>query len=367
MPSVPESRLNPKGGSNQSVEPSVGVVLASSLSCTPASLVEGTVNELGSTAFIPAGAPAATLGRTILRKRFYILFVTRDADGELRKIHIPLQYLYVFLAGTMLGMFTITGIAGSYTRMLIKTAGFNQLRSEKKQLESRYTQLEQAAKEKDIQVASLGSLANEVSTIYGLKSETVIAPSDSDVTERQVAQSIDQLDLLKRTALRGGALLGLSGATNHTSTAADWLNLAAAPSLWPVEGRITAPFGARVDPFSGEGAFHKGVDISTAYGTPILAPADGVVSFADFANGYGRMVSIEHGHGLATRYGHLSAFAVTNGQHVQRGETIGYVGLSGRSTGPHLHYEVWAQGTPVNPYKYLRVTSAKLHRISSAD
>ena len=197
-----------------------------------------------------------------MRKRFYILFVTRDAEGDLRKIHIPLQYLYVFLAGTVLGMMTITGIAGSYTRMLIKTARFNDLRTEKKQLESRYTQLEQVAKEKDIQVASLGSLANEVSTMYGLKSEPTVSPSDPDMTERQVARSIDQLDLLKRAALRGGAMLGLSTATTHSATAIDWLNMAAAPSLWPVEGRITGPFGARIDPFSGEGAFHKGVDIS---------------------------------------------------------------------------------------------------------
>ena len=302
-----------------------------------------------------------------MRKRFYILFVTRDAEGDLRKIHIPLQYLYVFLAGTVLGMMTITGIAGSYTRMLIKTARFNDLRTEKKQLESRYTQLEQVAKEKDIQVASLGSLANEVSTMYGLKSEPTVSPSDPDMTERQVARSIDQLDLLKRAALRGGAMLGLSTATTHSATAIDWLNMAAAPSLWPVEGRITGPFGARIDPFSGEGAFHKGVDISVGYGTPILAPADGVISFADFASGYGRMVVIEHGHDVTTRYGHLSAFAVTDGQHVQRGEVIGYVGLSGRSTGPHLHYEVWIHGTPVNPYKYLRVTSAKMRQISSGD
>ncbi len=110
-------------------------------------------------AFIPAWVTGGTIKEEDLRKRFYILFVTRDAEGELRKIHIPLQYLYVFLAGTVLGMLSITGIAGSYTRMLIKTASFNRLRTEKKQLESRYTQLEQVAKEKDIQVASLGSLA----------------------------------------------------------------------------------------------------------------------------------------------------------------------------------------------------------------
>jgi murein DD-endopeptidase MepM/ murein hydrolase activator NlpD len=302
-----------------------------------------------------------------LRKRFYILFVTRDAEGELRKIHIPLQYLYVFLAGTILGMMTITGIAGSYTRMLIKTARFNELRTEKKQLETRYTQLEKTAKDREIQVASLGSLASEISTMYGLKSEPAFAPSAQDITERQVAQSLDQMNLLRRAALRGGAMLGLSGTVRRGVSAMDWLNMASAPSLWPVEGRITSPFGARIDPFGGEGAFHKGVDIAVPYGTPILAPADGVVGFADFESGYGRLIAIEHGQGVTTRYGHLSAFAVTEGQHVQRGEVIGYVGLSGRSTGPHVHYEVWVRGTPVNPYKYLRITSASMRKISSGD
>ena len=97
--------------------------------------------------------------------------MTRDANGELRKIHIPLHYLYVFLAGAVLGMLTITGIAGSYTRMAIKVARFNQLRSEKDQLRNRFGKLEQEAREKDLQVASLGSLASEVSTLYGLKSQ----------------------------------------------------------------------------------------------------------------------------------------------------------------------------------------------------
>ena len=104
-----------------------------------------------------------------MRKRFYILFVARDAEGQLRKIPIPLHYLYVFLAGALIGMFTITGMAGSYTRMLWKVASFNQLRSEKNALQTRYQKLEESNHEKDIQVASLGSLANEVSVIYGLK------------------------------------------------------------------------------------------------------------------------------------------------------------------------------------------------------
>ncbi len=91
-----------------------------------------------------------------------------------------------------------------------------------------------------------------------------------------------------------------------------------------------------------------------------MAPSDGVVTYADFYSGYGRMIQIDHGNGVATRYGHLSAFAVADGQSVRRGQLIGYVGLSGRSTGPHLHYEVRIHDVPVNPHKFLRSTTVKL-------
>ncbi len=303
-----------------------------------------------------------------MRKRFYILFVTRDAEGELRKIHIPLHYLYVFLAGAVLGMLTITGIAGSYTRMAVKVARFNQLRSEKEQLKTRYEHLEQETKEKEIQVASLGTLASEVSTLYGLKSSPLLSTSSNDLSDEQVSSSLDQLVALKRTALNGSATLGISLGFSRTMTTTDWVRLSQAPTLWPVEGRITGAFGERIDPFNGEGAFHRGVDISTSYGNPVVAPADGSITYADFMSGYGRMVVIDHGHGITTRYGHLSAFTVSDGQSVKRGDIIGYVGMSGRSTGPHLHYEVWLHDTPVNPYKYLRsMPHLHLHRVSGAD
>jgi murein DD-endopeptidase MepM/ murein hydrolase activator NlpD len=136
----------------------------------------------------------------------------------------------------------------------------------------------------------------------------------------------------------------------------NWAELADAPSLWPVEGRVASSFGERQDPINGEGAFHAGIDIDVPYGTPVRAAADGDVGIAAMAGGYGREVAIDHGHNLMTIYGHLSAIAVVAGQHVTRGQVIGYVGQSGRATGPHLHYEVRVHGVPVNPHKYLRMT-----------
>ncbi len=129
--------------------------------------------------------------------------------------------------------------------------------------------------------------------------------------------------------------------------------LASTPSIWPVRGWVTSGFGFRSSPWTGQRHFHAGIDISTRVGTPIVAPADGIVTFADFEGAYGRMVVLNHGHGLVTRYGHLNAFRVKVGQKVKRGQVIAQVGSSGRSTGSHLHYEVLVAGVPANPRYYI--------------
>jgi len=291
-----------------------------------------------------------------LRKRYYIMFVARDSDGQLLKIPIPVHYLYVFVAGALIGMFTITGIAGSYTRMLAKTLRFNQLREEKDSLAKNYNHMEKVAKEKEIQVASLGSIANEVSTLYGLKPEPMLdaAPKDG-MGQQRFTSSLDQFYALRSSAMSGVATMAVDFGTRN-ATLDDWMKLASAPSLWPIEGRIMSTFGERSDPFNGEGAFHRGVDISGGYGQAILAPADGLVEETEVRNGYGKTVVLNHGHGYSTLFGHMSGFAVMVGQHVQRGDVIGYVGQSGRSTGPHVHYEVHINDVPVNPHKYMRAT-----------
>jgi murein DD-endopeptidase MepM/ murein hydrolase activator NlpD len=246
--------------------------------------------------------------------------------------------------------------------MLLKVSHYNQLLHEKEQLDQlkdRYSRLEEVAKERDVQVASLGSIASEVSALYGLKSQpTLVTGSQQQIQDAEVSSSLDQLGALRASALTGAATVGISLGMTRNATTSDWARASSSPSLWPVEGQVTGSFGERIDPFNGEGAFHSGVDISSAYGHPVIASADGVVTFADLLGGYGKVIMIDHGHGISTRYGHLSGFAVTAGQEVHRGNTIGYVGLSGRSTGPHLHYEVRINDTPVNPYKYLRMTVA---------
>ena len=315
------------------------------------------------------------LRESLLKSRFYIIFVAREEDGRLRKIPVPLHYAYIFVAAAVVGAFTITGMAGSYSRMLLKTASFNQIRSEREAIRKNYLHMEQTAHEKDIQAASLGTLASEVTALYGLRqnklaakptdknSAPVVAAVSDDFSEQQYDRSIDQFYALRTSAMSGRVSRALESGLSLSSTS-DWTRLADAPSLWPIEGPVTSSFGQREDPFNGEGAFHAGIDISASFGSSVRAAGDGVIEQAAMTNGYGREVVIDHGHGVKTVYGHLSGFTVIAGQQIKRGQVIGYVGLSGRSTGPHLHYEVRLGNTPVNPHKYLRTT---MGQITTAD
>lgn len=127
------------------------------------------------------------------------------------------------------------------------------------------------------------------------------------------------------------------------------------PSILPISTyTFTSAFGVRADPFRGSAAMHAGVDLSASYGTPIYATADGVVDRAEWFGGYGNMVEIDHGKGIATRYGHMSRLATRSGDRIKRGDLIGYVGSTGRSTGNHLHYEVRIDGHAVNPMPFLQ-------------
>jgi murein DD-endopeptidase MepM/ murein hydrolase activator NlpD len=128
---------------------------------------------------------------------------------------------------------------------------------------------------------------------------------------------------------------------------------AATPSIWPVPGWLSSGYGRRFDPFTGDPNFHPGLDISAEKGQPVIATADGTVSHAAFSGSYGNLVAIDHGFDISTKYGHLSRFAVMSGQQVRRGDVIGYVGSTGRSTNPHLHYEVWVNGRLTNPLRLL--------------
>ncbi|MDQ2835647.1 MAG: M23 family metallopeptidase [Acidobacteriota bacterium] len=330
------------------------------------------------------------------------MFVSRSEDGHLNKVPVPLHYAYMFVAAAVIGVFTITGLAGSYSRMLVKTARFNQLRQDNKSLQKDYAHLEKASHEKDVEAASLGSLASEVSALYGLTASklatpmgripmgrfssghhakpvgaadsaanTPLAGANTDLNDETYFKSIDAFYALRTSAMSGAATrmisnLGSLGSHDSNSSAlfggVGVMDASYVPTLWPIMGPITSSFGQREDPIlgNGEGEFHTGIDISAPNGVPIRATGDGTVIKAEMGNGYGREVILDHGHGVETLYGHMSGFAVVAGETVVRGQVIGYVGHSGRTTGSHLHYEVRIRSAPVNPHKYLQTTLADL-------
>jgi murein DD-endopeptidase MepM/ murein hydrolase activator NlpD len=127
----------------------------------------------------------------------------------------------------------------------------------------------------------------------------------------------------------------------------------ATPSIWPTRGALTSFFGGRSDPLTGEPAYHSGIDISAEKGQPVYATADGIVQSAGYTGDYGNLIVLKHAFGLSTRYGHLSGYRVKTGDTVKRGDVIGYIGSTGRSTGSHLHYEILANGQLMNPLQLL--------------
>ncbi len=228
--------------------------------------------------------------------------------------------------------------------MAWKVANYNALRTETETLRNRYQRLQTTINQTNAQLASLQMLAKEVSLAYGIK-EKLEGPADISSEARlvpTVSESIEEYNFLQSSKF-----------SRLSSSFTQRFQTNVLPSGWPIQGRLMGGFGARQDPFSGEGAYHTGVDISSPIGTPVQSAADGRVKFAGTYYGYGRLVIVNHGNGYETYYAHLSKISVTAGQEVRRGEYIGNVGMSGRSTGPHLHYEVRIGNAPVNPYRFL--------------
>jgi murein DD-endopeptidase MepM/ murein hydrolase activator NlpD len=280
-----------------------------------------------------------------MKQQYFIVVVAHSLHGRLRRVHIPHQVLYAVFALALFGLISVVGLASSYVRMAWKVANYNSLRNEISALRSRYQEVQKIATQKDGQLAELQLFASEVSMAYGLK-QKLDGPMDISSEGRNLVptfkQSLEEYDFLRTANL-----------TSYYHRYRRSWQTNVVPALWPAEGRLQSYFGHRVDPFSGEGAVHTGVDIVAPTGTPVHASADGVVLYATWMGGYGRLMVVDHGNGFQTYYAHLSRFAAMPGQEVRQGELIAYIGATGRVTAPHLHYEVRQHGTPRNPSRFM--------------
>ena len=289
-----------------------------------------------------------------MNQPYFIVVLAHSFHGRLRRIHVPYKFVYVVLAFALFGCVTAAGLVSTYLRMAWKVANYNNLRSEVETLRTRYQTLEHEAKQKGVQLASLQVLATEVSVAYGIKRslEGPIEVAEEGRLVPTLQESLEEYNFLKSANL-----------SRLSRRANPLFNTQMLPSIWPAEGRLMSHFGRRSDPFSGEGAFHAGVDISVPQGTPVKGTADGIVLSAEWSGGYGRLVVLDHGNGLQTYYAHLSRIEVVPGQWIRRGERLGLAGASGRATSSHVHYEVRRSGTPMNPHPYLKTTFAHVQPV----
>ena len=292
-----------------------------------------------------------------MKSKAYTFFIASSDQGTVRRLRVPIYALHLLALLAIVGGATVLVAVGSYSRMLWKVGNYNSLRREQDTLKRQYQQLQATVTDTNQRLSSLQSLATEVAMTYGFMRfrQSPFGLADAPVEpEAAYERSIEQFNFLKKNP----TAVALASAGLQLMPRPGLGDAAFTPSLWPVMGHITGSFGERMDPFSGEGAFHAGVDISSQYGDAVRASANGVVTAVDTRAGYGRLVVVDHGFGISTWYGHLSGFRAQPGERVKRGEVIGYVGVSGRVTGPHVHYEVRIYGAPVNPWRYLRFTSS---------
>jgi murein DD-endopeptidase MepM/ murein hydrolase activator NlpD len=293
-----------------------------------------------------------------LGKSFYTFIVIPHASSRLHKLKLPLRTLYLLASVGVLSFFVAVGLGFSYAKMAFRAADYEKLQTENTDLKIQKKNLEVATRKLGEKINTLESISARIQTLIenDTKRNKVNGPAvggskvDYTTAELLGASSLKEgIDMLKgRTAEMEIQLSSLEQVAVQRATLRQYT-----PSIWPVLGAITSHYGNRPDPFSGEGEMHLGLDISALFNAQVHAPADGVVLYSERKAAYGNLLIIDHGNGLTTRYGHLSRFLVKAGMHVKRGDLIGLVGMTGRATAPHLHYEVRMNDRPVNPRTYL--------------
>jgi murein DD-endopeptidase MepM/ murein hydrolase activator NlpD len=295
-----------------------------------------------------------------MARSFYTLIVVPHASLRLHKLRLPVQWLYLLAAIGIISFLVAVGLGFSYAKMAFKVADYNQLQSENVDLKVQKKNLELSTLKLGSKLTELETLSERLTTLFqndalnkrlkvtvpGVGGSKVDYPTadllknpslktDMELMKDRTSDLEDQLKLLEQVAEKRATIMRFT------------------PSIWPLRGSITSHYGNRMDPFNGDAEMHLGLDIAGIYGSPVHAAADGVVIYAARKAAYGNLVIIDHGNGLTTRHGHLSRFNVRVGQRVRKNDVIAFVGTTGRSTAPHLHYEVRQNDRPVDPRHYL--------------
>ena len=289
-----------------------------------------------------------------MRSTRYTILVANRETGVVRRFTLPLKPVLL----TLLAIIAIPVLVGLGAKWSAG-AELNALRHSNDELRVENDSYRQATGELATQISALQTAVDQLGNDASLDPET-----------RRALQNLPKA--LRERAMGGGGNIAANQPENTFGVLRGVLNVLdaqissvrsaverrqllanATPSIWPTTGWLTSDFGGRTDPFTGGRDYHAGLDISADKGKPVRATADGTISEAGWSGNYGNMVLVSHRYGLSTRYGHLSYMTVARGQTVRRGDVIGYVGSTGRSTSPHLHYEVLLNGQAINPLRFL--------------
>ena len=284
-------------------------------------------------------------------KRYSTVIFVPHARAKFRKLKVSHRFLFSVISLVTSSLCLSTFFSVQYFTSLSQTHELSKLRRENKDLQIANEQFSKSIESLRTQLVTVEDRTRKLAIIAEIT--TLDETSTGGVGGvRQSDDSNPYRDDLDKMSFRSTRVERDLGILEKKFVAQAKL-LSSTPSISPVRGILTDGFGGRSDPFTGEPGTHNAIDISSAMGQPVRSPADGIVVKAEWANGYGNVIYVSHGYGYSTRYGHLSQFAARPGDRVKRGDVIGYVGSTGRSTGPHLHYEVRLNNNPVNPLEYI--------------
>jgi len=297
-----------------------------------------------------------------MSKRFYTILILPDATSQAHKFHISKPVLTAISALVGLVLISVLFFIFQYVSMSSNMLELKRLRKEMaekgpyvekvKQLVMELSYLKEFDRRLRVLVGlDKGGPPSQLLGMGGAEGGSSAALREAWKLEKErlaERMSLDLMEMEKEISQQEASFRELQKFLENQRSL-----LASTPTIWPVKGLLTGSYGYRRSPFTGKREMHEGLDIATRTGAPVVATADGVVTFSSYLSGFGYTVVVSHGYGYSTFYGHNQANKVRVGQRVKRGDVIAYVGDSGRSTGPHLHYEIQVNGVPVDPMKYI--------------
>ena len=297
------------------------------------------------------------------KKRFYTVFVVPQDPSRVRKLRLPLNLLRAIFIMLGISFAAFSFMIFDYTQVKLKTHELNSLKKENAVQKIQLQAFASKVGDLEFHMARLKQFDKKLRIITNMEvpagSSQVLGIGGPSFEEDTATLEGARAGLIKQMhsdldQLKAEAMAQEKSFTELNEHLFKQTSLfASTPAIWPARGWVTSNFGYRISPFTGLRQMHEGMDIANAMGTVVLSPANGIVSRVDRENGLGKNITINHGYGILTKYGHLSETYVHVGKRVKRGEKIAAIGNTGKSTGPHLHYEVVVSGVNINPEKYI--------------